>query len=86
MLDNTLIEQMKLDLTTNVMNVTFTKVDGTVRVMRCTLKEESLPVGLKIDALLPKKTNDAILCVWDLDNNGWRSFRKDAVTAVEVVQ
>ena len=61
----------------NVMRVTFTKINGEERVMRCTLHNSVLPEqpisGIK------KKENQETLSVWDLDNDGWRSFRLDSI-------
>jgi len=71
-------------LTKSVASVTFTKKDGTNRVMRCTLKEELLPA---VDSDPDKKTrkqNDESLSVWDLDKKAWRSFRVDSVTKFEI--
>lgn len=68
----------------NVIKVTFTKVNGDERVMRCTLHDSILPEqtigGIK------KKENLDVLSVWDLDNNGWRSFRLDSVIDYQVVE
>jgi len=55
--------------------VTFTKVDGTERVMKCTLRPEVLPpVVLKEDAT-PKEPNYNVVTVWDLEKNEWRAFK-----------
>jgi hypothetical protein len=32
-----------------------------------------------------KKVNEAILSVWDVDANGWRSFRMNTVTRVRQI-
>lgn len=57
----------------NTIQVTFTKKDGTERVMKCTLKEDVLP---KVESKEPstRKTNDANLAVFDVEAQGWRSF------------
>ena len=68
----------------NVMRVTFTKVNGEERVMRCTLHDSVLPEqpisGIK------KKENQDTLSVWDLDNDGWRSFRLDSIKEMKVIE
>ena len=64
--------------------VTFTKKDGTERVMRCTLQPEDLPPIEVKESKEPKKENLDILSVYDLDKKGWRSFRVDSVTEVKV--
>ena len=64
-----------------VVEVTFTKLDGDERVMTCTksfdvIPEESRP---KTD----KESKAGTVTVWDLNAKGWRSFRYDRVTKVE---
>jgi hypothetical protein len=66
--------------------VEFTKVDGTVRSMPCTLSEALIPpppvhvtnTDNPIDFPAPKKekkVNPDVLNVWCLDKKEWRSFR-----------
>jgi hypothetical protein len=63
----------------NVVNVTFTKVDGSTRNMRCTLKDTFLPEQFRgKGTVLTEGSN--VLRVFDLDLNEWRSFRVDSVT------
>ena len=57
-------------LRTSDCEVTFEKLDGTIRVLRCTLREDVLP-ELKGSTV---QKPDYILAVWDLENEGWRSF------------
>lgn len=84
------IEYINL-LTRNILEVTFTKADGTERVMRCTLIEEYLPVhetntDNPID--FPESSrpfNPDVVRVWDTENNGWRSFRLDSVKSYRVI-
>lgn len=54
--------------------VTFTKTDGTERVMKCTLNPEQLPkVEIKED-VKPRKENTTAMRVFDLEKKEWRSF------------
>ena len=68
--------------------VTFTKVDGTVRTMPCTLNEAMLPVVEQIvpapDAPPPrvKKHNPAVMSVFCTDKGEWRSFRVENVISI----
>lgn len=55
-------------------NVTFTKKDGTERVMRCTLNPEVLPPATVTEGKEPRKKSDTTMAVYDLDAKGWRSF------------
>jgi hypothetical protein len=65
--------------------VTFTKKDGTDRVMNCTLQESVIPPAVvKADDAEVRKVNDAVLAVWDIDKSAWRSFRIDSIKSVEV--
>lgn len=80
--------ELKEMMQNSVTTVVFTKVDGTEREMNCTLLAEYLPeqpVADKQQLLtenLTKAENPNTLSVWDLDNNGWRSFRVDSVKSV----
>jgi predicted transcriptional regulator len=62
--------------------ITFTKKDGTERTMVCTLKEDKIP-----SEHAPKNTGKAqseeSCAVFDLENDGWRSFRWDSVKKIE---
>lgn len=74
-------EQILRALHAGVVQVTFTKKDGTERVMECTLQEEMLPQQVDIEeAIQKKKPNPDVLAVWDIENQGWRSFRWDSIT------
>jgi hypothetical protein len=54
--------------------VTFTKSDGTERVMKCTLVPNQLPkVEIKEDAK-PRKESTTSMRVFDLEKKEWRSF------------
>lgn len=61
--------------------VQFTKKDGTVRTMKCTLKHDLVkPYEKKTDKTKP--TNEDVCPVYDLDKQEWRSFKYDTVTKV----
>ena len=66
--------------------VTFTKVDGTERVMQCTLEAAKLPpVVVKEDAK-PRKQSDSTkaLCVFDVEKQEWRSFTIKNIKRIEL--
>ena len=73
-------DTLKSDLREWVMTVFFEKKDGSMRTMRCTLASQHLPVVEKKEST--RKENPDTISVWDLDNNGWRSFRLDKVKSV----
>jgi hypothetical protein len=64
----------------SVVEVTFTKKDGTERVMNCTLLEDYLPETTGVG----KTTSFDAVAVYDVDAEGWRSFRWDSVKAVKL--
>ena len=70
-------------LKTDIANVTFTKADGTERVMKCTLVDEYIPNT--DERTSTRAVNESVLRVWDLDKNAWRSFRIDSVKAIQVI-
>lgn len=80
--------ELKEVIQNNVVTVTFEKVDGTERTMKCTLIPEYLPNTVDNNKQLltesVRKENPANLSVWDVENNSWRSFRYDSVKAVQL--
>jgi len=80
--------ELKEVLSNSVATVVFTKVDGTERELKCTLLPEYIPQKPVVEGQqlltegLPKAENPSTLAVWDMEKNGWRSFRTDSVKAV----
>jgi len=68
-----------------VVELTFIKKDGTERVMYCTLKEDLLPVTEVKEETKERKVNEDVLAVYDVDAEGWRSFRWDSLTQIKLV-
>lgn len=69
----------------NPVTVTFTKKDGSERVMRCTLQPELLPkIELK-ENTSPRKESTTSMRVFDLDKNEWRSFTIRNVKQINTV-
>tara|TARA_R100000541_G_scaffold2852_5_gene9378 strand:- start:506 stop:982 length:477 start_codon:yes stop_codon:yes gene_type:complete len=67
-----------------IVNVTFTKLDGKLRNMSCTLQESLLPEITKEGATTEAKkakTGD-VLPVFDTEKQGWRSFRFDSIKSI----
>jgi hypothetical protein len=73
------------DLRTQVLEVHFTKANGENRIMRCTLLKNMMPESYQnsLEEQTKEKTfhkeNLDVIAVWDLGENGWRSFRIDSV-------
>lgn len=66
--------------------IRFTKTDGTVRDLRCTLNQELIPAECIPDekGKKTKKENDDIVTVFDLDSYEWRSIRLDSMISITV--
>ena len=69
-------------LKNNIVNLTFKKVNGEERVMDCTLQGDYIPESVNTSSV--KKLNTETVSVWSVDDNGWRSFRKDSIINYEV--
>ena len=82
-------EELYKLLKENVVEVTFTKLNGDERIMPCTLIESYLPPARKDDPLTQKKVReitDKVIAVWAIESKGFRSFRYDRVTAVKLLE
>jgi hypothetical protein len=76
-----MMNDLRDSLQKGVVTVTFTKKDGSERVMKCTLSEnyitqKDLPKGNT------KTSNIETIAVYDVDVLGWRSFRLDSIKSV----
>jgi hypothetical protein len=72
-----------------IVNVTFDKLSGDERTMKCTLIPSMLPEAQRDDKLSQTKIRnleDKVFVVWaiDIEPPAWRSFRYDRVKKVEV--
>lgn len=77
------------DLREGVVEVTFTKVNGEQRLMRCTLRPDLLPPSYKEDKDQENtfhKENPEVIAAWDVQKGGWRSFRVNSVEYVQLVE
>lgn len=72
-------ELLKSDLAT----IVFTKIDGTKREMHCTLMPEYLPPPKPLNPNIKYGPSPAIITVWDLEQNDWRSFKFDSILSIE---
>jgi hypothetical protein len=65
--------------------ITFTKVNGEVRTMPCTLRADIVPAYERKTPV--KEATDkekATISVWCTDKGAWRSFRVDSVTDIKI--
>lgn len=77
---NELIEMLRDE----VVQIRFTKSDGTERVLKGTLKEEFLPIREEKKSTIKRSGNTT--CVWDVENKGFRSFRNDSVIDYVIIR
>ena len=79
-------EMLKKDLLENLRTVTFTKIDGTERTMKCTLNSKYIPDEGKAVVIKKDEPDSAntptVLPVWEVDLKSWRAFRIDSVKGV----
>jgi hypothetical protein len=65
--------------------ITFTKVDGTVRTMPCTLRADAMPARAVNEHHQTRLYKPETLSVFCLDKNEWRSFRVMNVTDIRIM-
>ncbi len=73
-------EEIKEDLRSKILEVTFNKKDGEERVMLCTLMTSAIPPENRPKS--DKPVNPDLQSVWDIKAEGWRSFIWKNVTAI----
>ncbi len=82
-------EELVEVLRENICKVTFTKLNGEVREMPCTLREDIVPAyerktPVKEAVTTEEPKTNPTLSVWCMDKKEWRSFRVENVTKVEI--
>lgn len=66
--------------------VTFTKVDGSLRTMPCTLRTEAMPARVVTEEYQTTRLyKPETLSVWCLDKSEWRAFKVANVREVRVL-
>lgn len=78
-------------LSESVVKVTFTKKDGSERVMSCTLSENLIPkapihatnTNNPIDFPKTRKISTEVQAVFDIEAQSWRSFRWDSIKQID---
>lgn len=75
------------DLKSHVVEVTFIKVNGERRIMRCTLDQRIIPHDNRhLDEQHQKPENLNVIVCWDVQANGWRSFHVSSVEYAQEVE
>ena len=75
-------EYLRGYLSESTITVTFTKKDGTSRVMKCTKQSDLIPAEMQPKGTGSTPTGDAV-SVFDLDKQEWRSFNTSNITHIE---
>ena len=71
---------LKEQLHKGPVQVLFIKKDGTERKMLCTLNPDLMDLlPQEQNTIKPARQNPDVLAVWDIENQGWRSFRWDSI-------
>jgi hypothetical protein len=85
-LEKQIHDWLKGILPTTEATITFTKVDGTERVMKCTLEADKLPPAVVKEDAKPRKQSDSTkaLRVFDLEKQEWRSFTIKNIKRIEL--
>lgn len=78
---------LKSELSKGILRVVFEKKDSTLRTMICTTKLDKIPEENIPEKGKERKYDDNKLCViYDIENDGWRSFNYDQVISAEVFE
>lgn len=72
-------DEMLKELHEGVCEVVFEKVDGTERIMKCTLEESSIPGDAGKAKDPTANFNEGVIRVYDVEKDGWRSFKVPSV-------
>jgi hypothetical protein len=59
-----------------IVQVSFTKKDGTNRILNGTLSEKIIP---KSDETHGRSKKEGLIVLWDIEKNGWRSFNVEQI-------
>jgi hypothetical protein len=66
--------------------VVFTKVDGSLRTMPCTLREAAMPARVVVEEYQTTRLyKPETLSVWCLDKSEWRAFKVANVREIRVL-
>jgi hypothetical protein len=81
---NKLDKWLRTVLKTDTVTVTFTKKDGTERVMNCTLNPDIVPKVEIKEGSKPRKESETSIRVFDTDIKEWRSFTVKSIKQLSV--
>jgi hypothetical protein len=76
-------EEILSGLMDGISEVSFLKKNGEIRRMKCTLDFKLIPpheINVAKKSFLNSSTNPVVVIpVWDIEHDGWRSFRIDSI-------
>ena len=86
-----IIELWEKIISNDEVTVKFTKNDGSIRIMKCTLNfdkipREDHPKKVSIPQILKLVKNSKIIHVYDLENHGWRSIPFERVEWLDTLE
>lgn len=82
---NLTFESIVEQLRNNILEVTFTKVNGEKRVMPCTLQSSVLPIKEQGEGIEERSVNQTVVRAFAIDKQAWRSFKVENVLSVGVL-
>jgi hypothetical protein len=72
-------------LRTSICTVSFTKVNGETRDMKCTLIENFIPEKQRPSGNLQNiQYSEEVIRVFDVDKQEWRSFKVNLVNSIQI--
>ena len=77
------LDELKAQLREGTVSVTFKKVNGDVRVMKCTLNKSVIPETATPKGKITPVEDSKSVRVYDIEAGGWRSFLFDNLIKVE---
>ena len=80
-------DDLNSKLQSGLVQIKLTKVNGEERTMVCTLNDDIVPPATKEEPLTQKKVraiNEEVQVVYDVEKDGWRSFRWDSLVEYNV--
>lgn len=75
-------DELMKELSTKIADITFEKVDGTMRTLKATLIPRYLPPIVEEDDKKVRAINQDIVTVWDIEKNDWRSMRAKSIKSI----
>ena len=70
-------------LNTELVTVYFTKVDGSMREMRCTRNLNRIPTDHHPKSDGDSEVKSGVIRVFDIDVGAWRSFKSSSVLSIK---